>query len=106
MSQKKTVKLDIHDVSKIEIREWIGKINEGTDRPSAFKTIDITIYTKNPYDSQAIIVKCFMKRVRVHVRKTSDSLIERTLEVSPRAAAPMEETEKWPDRGHGEGPGQ
>lgn len=79
MKEKKTVSLSIHDVSKIEIREWIRKINEGTPHRSDFKTIDIMIHAKNPEETQAIFVKCFMKRVKVHVKKVSDSRVERTM---------------------------
>jgi len=79
---KAPVKLDVHNVTKIAIREHVYKTDDEGENPGyQFKTIDIVIHSRNPNESQAIVMSCFMKRMKVHVNtRPFGSLVARVLE--------------------------
>ncbi len=81
---KAPVKLDVHDVTKIEIREHVYTVDEEgetSDKGYQFKTVDIVIKSRKPDESQSIIMSCFMKRMKVHVKtRPLGSVVDRVLE--------------------------
>lgn len=72
--------LDFHGVTKIKIYENVVVPDEDSLCTNEFKIVEIEVTDREGTHG----VSSFMERTKLSVRKTSDSLVDRMIEVVPK----------------------